>query len=86
MIHSTGQQDFFLDGLYHGRRDLQNGVTKGTTDKINSSFKKWKKFTAEAGFDLFLRGCDFPKRQVFSCFAYKIRHNYAGKTSDTEIL
>ena len=48
--------------------------------------QKWESFTTDAGLDLFLRGCDEQKKvQIFSAFAYRIRHNYAGKTARHEL-
>lgn len=75
-----------MDAIHLGKIDSDAGVTVSRKDKVDGSFKKWEKFAAEANIDTYLRNFDeFQKFEVFSGFAYRIRHNFAGTTSRDEL-
>ena len=72
--------NFVLDSILLGKIDSDRGTTQGTKDKASSSSRKWNEYTTEGKLDPFLR--DFPKSmqaEIFSSFAQKLRHNYAGR-------
>ena len=75
-----------MDLIILGNRDSNRGVTKGTLKKIESSSRKWNEFTADHNLDVFLRHQDSSSKiEIFSAFAYSLRHNYAGKTARDEL-
>ena len=82
----TPTNDFLLDSIRFGNRDSTHGVTKGRKDDVEKSFAKWVQFTAECEIDTFLCTSSFSdKVNIFSGFAYRLRHNFAGHTTRDEL-
>ncbi len=80
------KRNFRLDSIHHGKSDSDGGITKQSKNKYASSLRKWQKFTTDCDTSVFLRTSSKQERiQLFSGFAYRLRNNYAGKTSQNEL-
>ncbi len=76
-----------MDLILLGDRDSSRGVTQESLKKIESSSRKWNVFTTSHNLDIFLRDQDSSSKiEIFSAFAYSLRHNYAGKTTRNELI